>query len=232
MNDFEAKISTGPATPSLLGESRVFLELLETVRRLAPIDRPVVILGERGTGKELIAARLHYLSRRWDQPFIKVNCAALPESLLDAELFGHEAGAFTGAARRRVGRFEAADGGTLFLDEIGTASPSLQVKLLRVLQDREFEAVGGSKTHRVDVRLVLATNENLEARVREGSFRQDLFYRINVITITQPPLRERIGDIPLLIEHYLEDFNQQTGKHVRGFDERAHATAAAVPLAG
>jgi two-component system, NtrC family, response regulator HydG len=161
------------------------------------------------------------LSSRREKPFIEVACGALPDSLLESELFGHVAGAFTGATHDKPGKFLLADGGTLFLDEIGTASPSLQVKLLRVLQDREFEAVGGTKTHKVDVRLVLATNDNLEERVKRGEFRQDLYYRINVISITQPPLRERIGDIPLLLEHYLQEFNEQNGKRVKGFDEDA-----------
>jgi transcriptional regulator with PAS, ATPase and Fis domain len=152
---------------------------------------------------------------------VEVACGALPDSLLETELFGHVAGAFTGANHDKIGKFLQADGGTIFLDEIGTASPSLQVKLLRVLQDREFEPVGGTKTHKVDVRLVLATNENLEERVRRGEFRQDLYYRINVVSVTQPPLRERIGDIPLLVEHYLHDFNEQNSKQVRCLDEAA-----------
>ncbi|MCA9081893.1 MAG: sigma-54-dependent Fis family transcriptional regulator, partial [Planctomycetaceae bacterium] len=152
---------------------------------------------------------------------VEVACGALPDSLLESELFGHVAGAFTGANHDKDGKFLAANGGTLFLDEIGTASPSLQVKLLRVLQDREFEPVGGNKTHKVDVRLVLATNEDLEEKVRKGEFRQDLFYRINVITVTQPPLRERIGDIPLLVDHYVQQMNDQTGKRVKGFDDQA-----------
>ncbi|MFG0295750.1 MAG: sigma-54-dependent transcriptional regulator [Maioricimonas sp. JB045] len=206
---------------NIIGRDYRMTRMFDLIESVADTRTTVLILGENGTGKTITARAIHQLSSRRDKPFIEVACGALPDNLLESELFGHVQGAFTGATHDKPGKFLQADGGTLFLDEIGTASPSLQVKLHRVLQDREFEAVGGSKTHRVDVRLVLATNENLEARVREGSFRQDLFYRINVITITQPPLRERIGDIPLLIEHYLDDFNQQTGKHVRGFDERA-----------
>ncbi len=193
-------------------------DLLESV---SDTRTTVLILGENGTGKTITARSIHQLSSRRDKPFIEVACGALPDTLLESELFGHVAGAFTGATHDKPGKFLQADGGTLFLDEIGTASPSLQVKLLRVLQDREFEPVGGNKTHKVDVRLVLATNENLEERVKRGEFRQDLFYRINVISITQPPLRERIGDIPLLIEHYLQEFNDQNGKRVKGFEDDA-----------
>jgi transcriptional regulator with PAS, ATPase and Fis domain len=161
------------------------------------------------------------MSNRRDKPFVEVACGALPDSLLESELFGHVAGAFTGANHNKEGKFLQADTGTIFLDEIGTASPSLQIKLLRVLQDREFEPVGGNKTHKVDVRMILATNLDLEAEVRKGTFRQDLFYRINVVTLTQPPLRERIGDIPLLAEHYLQEFVEQTGKKVNGFAPQA-----------
>ncbi|QDU39156.1 Transcriptional regulatory protein ZraR [Maioricimonas rarisocia] len=206
---------------NIIGRDYRMTRMFDLIESVSDTRTTVLILGENGTGKTITARAIHQLSSRRDKPFIEVACGALPDTLLESELFGHVEGAFTGATHDKPGKFLQADGGTLFLDEIGTASPSLQVKLLRVLQDREFEAVGGSKTHRVDVRLVLATNENLEERVRDGSFRQDLFYRINVISITQPPLRERIGDIPLLIEHYLQDFNTQTGKHVRGFDERA-----------
>jgi DNA-binding NtrC family response regulator len=197
--------------------SRMF-DLMESV---ADTRTTVLILGENGTGKTITARAMHQLSTRRDQPFIEVACGALPDTLLESELFGHMAGAFTGANHDKPGKFLLADGGTLFLDEIATASPSLQVKLLRVLQNREFEAVGGTKTHKVDVRLILATNEDLEEKVRKGEFRQDLYYRINVVSITQPPLRERIGDIPLLVEHYLAEFNSQTGKSIAGFDEQA-----------
>ncbi|MBW3542213.1 MAG: sigma-54 dependent transcriptional regulator, partial [Planctomycetes bacterium] len=169
----------------------------------------------------MTARAIHQLSSRRDKPFVEIACGALPENLLESELFGHVTGSFTGAVGDRMGKFLQADGGTVFLDEVATASPSLQVKLLRVLQDREFEPVGGSKTHKVDVRLILATNADLEELVRKGTFRQDLYYRINVVTLTQPSLRERIGDIPLLVEHYLAEFNRQTGKNISGFDDAA-----------
>jgi transcriptional regulator with GAF, ATPase, and Fis domain len=197
--------------------SRMF-DLIESV---ADTRTTVLILGENGTGKTITARAIHQLSGRRDQPFVEVACGALPDTLLESELFGHVSGAFTGASHDKPGKFLQADGGTIFLDEVGTASPSLQVKLLRVLQNREFEAVGGNKTHKVDVRLILATNEDLEEKVRRGEFRQDLYYRINVVSVTQPPLRERIGDIPLLVDHYIHEFNQQTGKHIRGFDDTA-----------
>jgi DNA-binding NtrC family response regulator len=206
---------------NIIGRDYKMSKMFDLIESVADTRTTVLILGENGTGKTITARAIHQQSSRRDKPFIEVACGALPETLLESELFGHVAGAFTGANHDKAGKFLQADGGTIFLDEVGTASPGLQVKLLRVLQDREFEPVGGNKTHKVDVRLILATNDNLEERVRSGEFRQDLFYRINVISIMQPPLRERIGDIPLLIDHYLEDFNTQTGKSVRGFDDAA-----------
>ncbi|MEX1228637.1 MAG: sigma-54 dependent transcriptional regulator [Planctomycetaceae bacterium] len=206
---------------NIVGGDYKMQKMFDLINSVSDTRTTVLILGESGTGKTLTARAIHQLSSRKDKPFVEVACGALPESLLESELFGHVAGAFTGANHDRVGRFLQADGGTLFLDEIATSTPALQVKLLRVLQDREFEPVGGTKTYKVDVRLILATNENLEDLVREGKFRQDLYYRINVITLTQPPLRERISDIPLLIEHYLETFNTQNGKHIEGFDAEA-----------
>ena len=178
------------------------LSLCESVARIATSNATVVIHGESGVGKELLAASLHYNSPRAQKPFVKVNCGAIPEGLLESEFFGHEKGAFTGAVARRTGRFEHADGGTLFLDEIGELPLALQVKLLRVLQDREFERVGGDKTLRVDVRVVAATNRDLEAMVAAGTFRSDLFYRLNVVSLTVPPLRERIDDIAVLALHF------------------------------
>ena len=206
---------------SLIGRDYKMSKMFDLIESVADTRTTVLVLGENGTGKTMTARAIHQLSDRRDRPFVEVACGALPESLLESELFGHTAGSFTGATHDKPGKFLQADGGTIFLDEIGTASPSLQVKLLRVLQDREFEAVGGTETHKVDVRLILATNEDLEQRVREGTFRQDLFYRINVITLTQPPLRERIGDIPLLVEHTLPKLNEQTGKQIAGFDDEA-----------
>jgi len=187
--------------PPLLGESPALRSVLEHVSRVAPLERPVLVIGERGTGKELIAARLHYLSRRWDRPFVKVNCAALSETLLDSELFGHEAGAFTGATRRQIGRIEQADGGTLFLDEIATASQAVQEKLLRAVEYGEIERVGG-RTTTVDVRVVGATNADLPALAGAGRFRADLLDRLAFDVVTLPPLRARPEDIPPLAEHF------------------------------
>jgi DNA-binding NtrC family response regulator len=205
----------------IIGDSGRMQEVLSLVRRVAPSDATVLIRGESGTGKELIARALHYASPRAAGPLVKVNCAALAESLLEAELFGHEKGAFTGAVASRKGRFELADGGSIFLDEIGDLPPHLQVKLLRVLQEREFERVGSSRPIKVDVRLLAATHRNLEALVREGRFREDLYYRINVVTIALPPLRERREDLPPLIEHFLRVFAGKNGKTVRGLTREA-----------
>ncbi len=206
---------------NIIGRDYKMLKMYDLIESVADTRTTVMILGESGTGKTMTARAIHQLSTRQDQPFVEVACGALPDTLLESELFGHVSGAFTGASQDKMGKFLQADGGTIFLDEIATASTSLQVKLLRVLQDREFEPVGGTETHKVDVRLILATNQDLEEMVRKGEFRQDLYYRINVISLTQPPLRERIGDIPLLTENFLNDFNEQTGKHVRGFDDQA-----------
>ena len=206
---------------SIVGHDYKMQKMFDLIESVADTRATVMILGESGTGKTMTARAIHQLSSRSDQPFVEVACGALPDTLLESELFGHVTGAFTGATHDKEGKFLQANGGTIFLDEIATASPSLQVKLLRVLQDREFEAVGGAKTHHVDVRLLLATNEDLEELVRQGKFRQDLFYRINVISLTQPPLRERIGDIPLLVDHYLEEMNDRNGKAVREFDDAA-----------
>jgi len=188
--------------PTLIGQSPAFLEVLERVSKLATVDRPVLIVGERGTGKELIASRLHFLSRRWDRPFVGINCAALAETLLEAELFGHEAGAFTGAVRRRAGRFERADGGTLFLDEIANASQAVQEKVLRAVEYGSFERVGSSDSITVDVRLIAATNADLPALAGAGKFRADLLDRLSFDVVTLPPLRARREDIPLLADHF------------------------------
>jgi two-component system response regulator HydG len=182
------------------------------IQQVAATDAAVLILGESGTGKELVAQAIHYGGRRAERPLVKVSCAALPEGLLESELFGHERGAFTGARDRRKGRFELAHGGTLFLDEVGDLSPQTQAKLLRVLQEQEFERVGGTETIRVDVRLITATNRDLEGLVGEGSFREDLYYRLNVVPIRVPPLRERVEDIPILAAHFLRAFAERGGK--------------------
>ncbi|HSK40704.1 MAG TPA: phage shock protein operon transcriptional activator [Arenibaculum sp.] len=185
--------------------------MLEQVSRLAPLDKPVLVIGERGTGKELVAARIHYLSRRWEAAFVKVNCAALSETLLESELFGHEAGAFTGAIKRRPGRFELADGGSLFLDEIATASDRVQEKLLRVVEYGEFERLGGTATVTTDVRVIGATNTDLPALAAEGRFRPDLLDRLAFDVVTIPPLRARREDIPLLADHYAMAMARELG---------------------
>jgi psp operon transcriptional activator len=191
-----------PSPPDLIGQSATWLESLERVSLAALVERPILVIGERGTGKELIAERLHYLSPRWDKPFVKVNCGALSEDLLDSELFGHEAGAFTGATKRRQGRFEQADGGTLFLDEIATASMQVQEKLLRVVEYGQFQRLGGEDTITTDVRIVAATNVDLPGRASEGRFRPDLLDRLAFDVITLAPLRARPEDIILLAEHF------------------------------
>ncbi len=206
---------------SLIGHDYKMLKMYDLIESVSDTRTTVLVLGESGTGKTMTARAIHQLSSRASKPFVEVACGALPDTLLESELFGHVAGAFTGANHDKVGKFLQADGGTIFLDEVATASPALQVKLLRVLQDREFEPVGGNKTHKVDVRVILATNQDLAESVAKGEFRQDLYYRINVITLTQPPLRERITDIPLLAEHYLEQFCEMNGKPMRSFDDAA-----------
>lgn len=190
----------------LIGDSPKMQAVFEMIEKIADTDSTVLITGESGTGKELIAKTIHFNSSRSVNPFVPINCAAIPKDLLESELFGHEKGAFTGAIHTRIGRFELAQGGTLFLDEIGELDPSLQVKLLRVLQQKEFERVGGLKTIKVDVRIIAATNRDLEKAVKEGKFREDLFYRLNVIPIHLPPLRERKDDIPILLDHFIQHF--------------------------
>lgn len=191
-----------PELPPLIGESPAFMQVMEHVSLAAPQDRPVLVIGERGTGKELIGMRLHFLSKRWQGPYVQLNCAALPENLLESELFGHEAGAFTGATRQRMGRFELADSGTLFLDEIGNASPPVQEKILRVVEYGTFERVGGNETIQVDVRVVGATNIDLPAAADRGEFRHDLLDRLSFDVLTIPPLRFRRPDVPLLTHHF------------------------------
>lgn len=206
---------------NIIGNSKAFHRVLQVVRQVAPTDATVLITGESGTGKEVIANALHTNSRRSKGPFIKVHCAALPETLLESELFGHEKGAFTGAMARKRGRFELADGGTIFLDEIGEISPSVQVKLLRVLQEQEFERLGGEETLKVNLRIIAATNKDLQKQVKEGLFREDLFYRLNIVNLHLPPLRERPEDIPLFVKEFIEKFSQKHGKKIRSIEPKA-----------
>ncbi len=217
----------------LLGESPAFLQILEEVSMIAPLDKPVLIVGERGTGKELIAARLHFLSNRWEGQYLKMNCAAITESLMESELFGHEAGAFTGASKAHQGRFERAHGGTLFLDELATTSPLVQEKLLRVIEYGEFERVGGSKTLTCDVRLVAATNEDLPSLARQGRFRSDLLDRLAFDVLTLPPLRERQADIMLLAEHFAVSMASELGReYFQGFSPAAQESLQAYAWPG
>lgn len=205
----------------IIGQSESFRAVLDLVGRVADSDSTILVTGESGTGKEMVARAIHYNSPRSQQPFIAINCGAIPSELLESELFGHVKGAFTGAIQNRVGRFELADGGTLFLDEIGDLEPSLQVKLLRALQERSFEPVGSTKTVQINVRVIAATNQNLEDAVAHGKFREDLFYRLNVIPIVIPALRERRSDIPLLAGHFLTHFNRNKSRQLTGFSVEA-----------
>jgi len=205
----------------IVGQSPPMHHIYDLVEKVAPANSPVLILGESGTGKELIARAIHYNSPRKDSPFVKVNCAALAEGVLESELFGHEKGAFTGAIRRKPGRFEIAGSGTIFLDEISEISLSTQVKLLRVLQEKEFERVGGTETLKMKARLVAASNQNLEVLISEKKFRKDLYYRLNVVSLHLPPLRERSEDIPLLVHHFIKKYNQESGKKVQGITPEA-----------
>jgi transcriptional regulator with PAS, ATPase and Fis domain len=208
---------------NIVGHDHRMLKIFDVIDSVADTRATVLITGESGTGKSLIARAIHRRSGRRDKPFVEIACGALPETLLESELFGHAAGAFTGAIGEKLGKFKLADEGTIFLDEISTASPAMQVKLLRILQDLEFEQVGGTKTFHVDTRVILATNDDLGRLVAEGRFRQDLFYRINVINIELPSLRERISDIPLLAEHFLRQVCEDSGKSVQGFTDDAMA---------
>jgi Nif-specific regulatory protein len=206
---------------NIVGNSREMQVVYDQIAQVAKSQSTVLIVGETGTGKELVANAIHYNSDRSDRPFIRVHCAALPESIIESELFGHEKGAFTGAVVERKGRFELADGGTLFLDEISEVSQALQIKLLRVLQEREFERVGGSKTIRVNVRVLAATNRDLMQLVKEGKFREDLYYRLHVFPIYVPPLRKRAADVVLLADYFLEKYSKETGRHVRRLSSAA-----------
>jgi DNA-binding NtrC family response regulator len=220
--DFQSMVGSGPAME----------HVYETILKVAPSKATVLIRGESGTGKELVARAIHYASPRQDKPFIKVNCAALSAGLLESELFGHEKGAFTGAHDRKIGRFELADGGTLLLDEISEISSDLQPKLLRALQEREFERVGGTGSIQVDTRIIATSNRDLEGAVEAGEFREDLFFRLNVIPIQLPPLRERVEDIPALLDYFLKRFNSENGQAITGFSEGAQERLSAYAWPG
>jgi DNA-binding NtrC family response regulator len=226
----QLKRKTG--SDKIVGKSEKMARLMERIRQVADAQASVLITGESGVGKELVADALHHFSSRSSGPFIKVSCASFAESLLEDELFGHEKGAFSGAVSARKGRFELADGGTLFLDEIGEINQSIQVKLLRVLQERSFERLGSERTIKVDVRLVAATNRNLKEEVERGRFREDLYYRLNVVHLEVPPLRERKEDIPLLMAHFLQMYNERNKRTVAGFSQRAKAAMLAYDWPG
>jgi len=219
--ELERELEALQRSSDIIASSPAMHKVLQLVEQVAPSSATILIQGESGTGKELIANAIHRLSHRRDKPFIKVNCAAIPETLLESELFGYEKGAFTGASARKEGRFELADGGTMFLDEVGDLSLATQAKLLRVLQEGEFEHLGGTRTIKVDVRLVAATNKDLVQAVKEKTFREDLFYRLNVIAVSIPPLRERREDIPLLAHHFLRTYARKNEKEVEGFSKEA-----------
>ncbi|NLI17014.1 MAG: sigma-54-dependent Fis family transcriptional regulator [candidate division Zixibacteria bacterium] len=215
------KLESVESFPDMIGQSAAFQKTLADISQVCQSDTTVLIRGESGTGKELVARAIHSGSKRANGPFLAVNCAALPETLLESELFGYERGAFTGAQKRRIGRFELADRGSLFLDEIGDLSPTMQVKLLRVLETRSFERLGGSESIKVDIRLITATNRNLEKKIADGSFREDLFFRLNVVPINLPPLRERKDDILLLVDHFIKKFAAKSDKHIKGLTPEA-----------
>lgn len=206
---------------NIIGNSASIKKLQEMIRQIAPTDATVLLQGESGVGKEIFASAIHQNSMRSLGPFVKVHCGALPENLLESELFGHEKGAFTGATARRKGRFELANGGTIFLDEIGDISPAVQIKLLRVLQEREFERVGGEETIKTDIRIISATNKNLKQAVQDKVFREDLYYRLNVVELAIPPLRERKEDIPLLADFFLKNFSKKYNKQIDSFETEA-----------
>jgi transcriptional regulator with GAF, ATPase, and Fis domain len=216
----------------IVGSSAALQKVLSLVSKVSPTDATVLVTGETGTGKELVARAIHRQSRRSSRAFVSVNCAAIPRDLIASELFGHERGSFTGALQRRLGRFELAEGGTIFLDEVGELPPETQIALLRVLQEREFERVGGTRPIRTNVRVIAATNSNLHAAIQAGTFRSDLYYRLNVFPIEMPPLRQRREDIPALIEYFIDRCARDLGKNIRGIDQRTLALLQAYPWPG
>jgi DNA-binding NtrC family response regulator len=221
--NLEAELEKQNQFKKIIGSSAAMRQVFETISRAAPAKASILITGESGVGKELVADALHELSPRKGKPLIKVHCAAIPDTLIESELFGHEKGAFTGALSRRRGRFELANEGTLFLDEIGEIDRNIQIKLLRVLQEKKFERVGGEETLEVDVRIIAATNKDLKAEIEKGNFREDLYFRLNVVNILVPPLRERKDDLPPLINAFFKEFAAENGKTVEGIDEKARA---------
>ncbi len=221
--ELEREVENRKSFEHIIGKSPAMMKVFEVLKRVAPTKASVLITGESGVGKELIADALHNLSPRKDNPFVKVHCAALAESLLESELFGHEKGSFTGAVSRKRGRFELAHSGTIFLDEIGEIDQTVQIKILRVLQEKKFERVGGEDTLEVDVRVVTATNRDLEKEIAEGRFREDLYYRLNVVRIHVPPLRERKDDLPLMITSFVHEFAEENGKKIEGMDPKARS---------
>jgi formate hydrogenlyase transcriptional activator len=230
--NFEQRDSEDRRFQQIIGNSPALQSVLEQVELVGPTESTVLILGETGTGKELIARAVHNVSLRFGRPFIKLNCAAIPLGLLESELFGHERGAFTGAIAQRIGRFEAANGGTLFLDEIGDIPLELQAKLLRVLQEQEFERLGSTHTRRVDVRIVAATNQDLAALGAEKQFRMDLYYRLNVFPIALPPLRQRVEDIPMLVRHFVETYGARMSKQISRIPDEAMDALVRYPWPG
>jgi len=230
--DLKARLQERYTFQNIIYGSPKMEEVMGLIGRVAPSQATVLIRGESGTGKELIANAIHYASARSEKPFVKVSCSAIPETLLESELFGHEKGAFTGAIQKRIGRFEEADGGTLFLDEIGELSPSTQVKLLRILQEKEFQRLGSNLNLKTDVRIITATHRNLEEAMRKGPFREDLYYRLNVISILLPPLRERKEDIPLLIDHFLKKYSELNQKKIQDLSKEARTLLSRHPYPG
>src|ERR1700675_585225 len=226
------EIDKGSMCDEIVGSSGALQKVLSLVSKVAPTDATVLVTGETGTGKELVARAIHRRSHRSSRAFVCVNCAAIPRDLIASELFGHEKGAFTGATQRRLGRFESADDGTVFLDEVGELLPDTQVALLRVLQEREFERVGGRQSIRVDVRVIAATNRDLEAGVATGTFRRDLYYRLNVFPLEMPPLRARRTDIPLLVEYFIDRYARQAGKNIRRVDKKTLQLLQSYPWPG
>ncbi|MDP3016267.1 MAG: sigma-54 dependent transcriptional regulator, partial [Deltaproteobacteria bacterium] len=230
--DLKARLQERFTFQNIIYGSPKMEEVMGLFARVAPSQATVLIRGESGTGKELIANAIHYASARSEKPFVKVSCSAIPETLLESELFGHEKGAFTGAIQKRIGRFEEADGGTLFLDEIGELSPSTQVKLLRILQEKEFQRLGSNLNLKTDVRIITATHRNLEEAMKKGLFREDLYYRLNVISILLPPLRDRKEDIPLLIDHFLKKYSDLNQKKIQDLSKEARTLLSRHPYPG